>query len=479
MSLTHLTDFPDRFSPMLVKELRQGLRAKTFIGVFLSLQAFLAIMMLSATAASSSSQIGIVVSNIIFGFFSVAVLLVQPLRGIGALSSEIKSNTLDMMALTRLSASKIVFGKWVAIVSQTTLLLATIIPYLILRYFFGGMNLLAELVALTLLFLTSVSLTAVTVGLSGSSSVIIRSLLPIFGLPVLSYLAIAGIVLMNESQDQGDLSKLASLADSQSRIIVATYVAAIAYIGLSMLSLGSSLIAAAAENHSIRRRIVALAAMLIAIPLCYFDIIEEDWHILVVFVIAIPAIVIALTESLPLVATVCKPFVKRGRAGKTVGWLFYPTWPSGILFAILMGLLGYTALFIHPGASGIEFYTWSFGLMGSLYFPAAWQVCFFRGESQRITNYLLVLVGSYIMIGVLAMLADAMNSADFLWLFAWNPLAYLVMSEHGHSHRDIYLGGVIVTNLILFLILAIRALSRIRKSASIIEEAETVLTTNG
>ena len=27
--LTHLTDFPDRFSPMLVKELRQGLRALT------------------------------------------------------------------------------------------------------------------------------------------------------------------------------------------------------------------------------------------------------------------------------------------------------------------------------------------------------------------------------------------------------------------------------------------------------------------
>ena len=118
--LPHLTDFSDKLSPMLVKELRQGLRAKTFIGVFLSLQAFLAVMMLSATIASSSGQIGIVVSNIIFGFFSVAVLLVQPLRGIGALSTEVKSNTLDMMALTRLSSSKIVFGKWVAIVSQTT-----------------------------------------------------------------------------------------------------------------------------------------------------------------------------------------------------------------------------------------------------------------------------------------------------------------------------------------------------------------------
>ena len=36
--VTHLSDFPDRISPMLVKELRQGMRAKTFIVLFLALQ---------------------------------------------------------------------------------------------------------------------------------------------------------------------------------------------------------------------------------------------------------------------------------------------------------------------------------------------------------------------------------------------------------------------------------------------------------
>lgn len=33
-STEKLNDFSDRLPPMLVKELRQGLRAKTFVGVF-------------------------------------------------------------------------------------------------------------------------------------------------------------------------------------------------------------------------------------------------------------------------------------------------------------------------------------------------------------------------------------------------------------------------------------------------------------
>lgn len=477
MPVTHLTDFSDRFSPMLVKELRQGLRAKTFLAVFLSLQIFLAVMMFSATASSSSDQVGDVVSGIIFGFFAVAVLLVQPLRGISALSSEVKSNTLDMMALTRLSSSKIVMGKWVAIVSQTALLLSTIIPYLILRYFFGGMNLIGELVMLALLFLTSVALTAVTVGLSGCSSVIIRSLLPIFGLPAALWTL---LMMMNFGMRGSSFSEFFSLADSTSRIAVAAYVACIAYTGVSMLSLGASLIAPAAENHCIWRRLFALVAMLVMIPLNYYDVIDEGWHTLLVFTIAGPAIIIALTESAPLVSTVCKPFVRRGIIGKAVGLLFYPVWPSGILFSVLLGILGMAAIFIHPFfrssvSPDEDFATVMMAFMGSLFFPAVWQAFFFRGEGQRIANYLLILVGSYIMLGVLYMLAEAMNNADFLWFFAWNPLAFIVMADEGKSPDVVYLGCVCVVNVFLMMLMMIQALLLLRKTGPVIEEAEASL----
>ncbi len=482
MPITHLTDFSDKLSPMLVKELRQGLRAKTFIAVFLSLQIFLAVMLFSAGASSTSDHVGSVVSGIIFTFFATAVLLVQPLRGIGALSSEVKGNTIDMMVLTRLSAWRIVFGKWVAIVSQSALLLSTIIPYLILRYFFGGMNLVAELTLIIVIFLTSMALTAVTVGLSGCSSIIVRALLPIFGLPILLWSMAVGFLFRGFRGSSGFMEFFA-LDSTDSRIGMAVYVAAITYLGGLMLSLGTSLIAPAAENHALVRRLVALAAMLIIIPLGYFKKIDVDLWYIIAIVIAVPAIVIALTESAPLVATVCKPFVKRGILGKAIGWFLYPTWASGILFSILIGLIGLgifsTQAMLHGSVNpwDRDEYIVILALFGGLFFPAAWQAFLFRGEGQRLGHYLLLLVGSGVMLGILTALSESMDNSIFLWFFAWNPLAFLAMLTDHKADKEVLLGAVTLVNILLLFLLISRALIDIRKSASVIREVEDSLKT--
>src|SRR5688572_7754057 len=174
-----LDEFSDKLSPMLVKELRQGLRAKTFVILFLALQGLLCVVLLSAIGASSDGDSGPTVSKVIFFFFALAALVAQPLRGVGSLHNEIKGNTIDLMVLTRLGAWRIVLGKWVAIVSQTGLLLMAIVPYLILRYFFGRMELFAELLLLGLIFAGSAIFTALTVGLSAISSILVRGLLPL------------------------------------------------------------------------------------------------------------------------------------------------------------------------------------------------------------------------------------------------------------------------------------------------------------
>jgi ABC-type transport system involved in multi-copper enzyme maturation permease subunit len=475
--VTFLTDFSDRISPMLVKELRQGMRAKTFIGVFLALQIFLGVMLFSAGASSTSDQVGSVISGIIFMFFAVAVLVVQPLRGTGALSSEVKGNTIDMMVLTRLSAWRIVFGKWVAIVGQSALLLSTIVPYLILRYFFGGMNLFAEIVLLTLMFLTSMALTAFTVGLSGCSSVIVRALLPVLGLPIMLW-SIAVMFLFRGFGGSSDIMDLFSLDNSEARIGVVVYVAALIYIGWSMLSLGASLIAPAAENHSLWRRVVAMGFMVILIPIAAFANLDEEWVMTLIFVLAVPAIVIALTDSSHLVSTVCEPFLKFGAAGKTLGWLFYPTWHSGILFAILLGMVSMVAVFAQSIGEGSGFLNDAddavvfLSLFGGLYFPAVWQLFLFRGEGQRIAHYLLLLVGSFVMLGILMLLAESMNSGGFLWAFAWNPLAFIAMLEESKLDDSTLLLGVLIVDIVLLGILACAAIAGLGKSSSILRESE-------
>lgn len=466
MSAPFLTDFPDRVSPMLVKELRQGLRAKTFIGVFLSLQIFLMVMLLSAGAASTSDTVGSIVSGVIFSFFGIAVLAVQPLRGINALSSEIKGHTIEMMELTRLSAFRIVFGKWVALVSQSALLLFTIIPYLILRYFFGGMNLIGEIVFLLLMFLTSMTLTAITVGLSGCSSVIVRAITPILGIPFLFY-AIQIMSFSRMTGGSGGLMDSMSLQTESSRIGVAIYVAVIAYLTATMLSLGASLIAPAAENHSILRRLVAFFAMLVLLALAVFDEIDLGVLIAVVYVVAVPSIIIALTESGHLIATVRRPFQKLGALGRAVGVLLYPCWASGVLFSVLLTIISVAAIFTHRSMDvGEEEGVVVLATFGGLFFPAVCQIFLFKGEGQRIAHYLLILAGSLVMLGILALLTESMDNGDFLWCFVWNPLAFLPMLSESSASDETLFGAVFVVDTILLAMLVVRAVLDYTRAAN-------------
>lgn len=459
---------------MLVKELRQGMRAKTFIAVFLSLQIFLAVMLFSAGAASTSEHVGSVVSGIIFTLFSIAVIVVQPLRGTGALSSEVKGNTIDMMVLTRLSAWRIVMGKWVALVSQSALLFSTIIPYLILRYFFGGMNLVGEMVFLVIVFLTSMALTAVTVGLSGCNSVIIRSLIPIFGIPVGLWMLMM-ISLTSRLGGSSDFMEAFNLDSSESRIGVSMYLASIIYLGASFLSLGASLIAPAAENHAWLRRLVAMVLLGITFLVGFHDKVEEEIIALLVSIIATPAIIIALTDSSHLVSTVCAPFTRRGPIGRLVGWLFYPTWSSGILAAIAISFMGLICIIVHmqlrPSNFDEEEVIATFALFGGFLFPAAWQVFLFKGEGQRIAHYLLILVGSFIMSAVLTGLADSMSSGAFLWVFAWHPLAFLAMLEEKSVSESFMLVAVVLVDIAIVAILLVSALRDIVKSKQVISDS--------
>ncbi len=467
--VTLLNDFSDRISPMLVKELRQGLRAKTFVVVFLSLQIALGTMLLSASAATSD-QAGSVISGIIFAFFAIAALIIQPLRGVSALSSEIKGNTIDMMVLTRLSAWRIVFGKWIAIIGQSVLLLATIIPYLILRYFFGGMNLFAEMVMLALLFLTSMALTAFTVGLSASNSVIVKSLIPILG--TLLLFSAPNLIYRAGSNP---LLSLCALDSGESRTIVSIYVIALTYLGGSALSLGASLIAPAAENHSTLRRVIAIGMMFPILPFIALGIVRSDLLPVLLGLIMAPALAIALTESAPFVRSVCAPFARRGMPGKLAALFFLPGWPSGVFFSILMIVLAMIATGWQSAEVGTEIWigTLSLSLLGWLLFPAAVQVLAFKGEGQRIAQYLLLLIATGVLTLVLSMLTTTMSNPAFLWFFVWNPLTFLPMMEGRHVSDNIIFNAAALVDLLLLLILLTKASMAILQNRRIIEESET------
>ncbi|MES2995353.1 MAG: hypothetical protein V4733_00920 [Verrucomicrobiota bacterium] len=455
--LSSINDFSDRISPVLVKELRQGMRAKLFVGLFLGLQIFLGVMLFSAVSAATGNNPGGVISGMIFTFFSIILLVFQPLRGINALHGEIKDGTIDMMVLTRLNAWRIVFGKWISVAGQSTLFFTTIIPYLILRYFFGGMNLFAELVALVLIFLLSLTLTAGTIGLSACTNVFIRGLLPILAIPALY---VGAVIASFSSLGGRSPYTWFTFSSGESWIVLGVLFTAFFHVGYSMLSLGTSLIAPAAENHAIVRRIIALLLMAAAgTAAVFFPAYEEGAHITVMLLIAVPAIVIGLTEAAPIIMAAHRPFQKFGPPGRFAGLFLTNSWSSGVIFSIVMFCAAVASILAHDAIRmDSESVTVLMACLGALFFPAVWQALFFRGEGQRLTHYLLILSASGLIWVVLISLSEAMDSDKFLWAFAWHPLAYQCMVVSNPPNESLVLTSLILLLVIYFFILSIKAL---------------------
>ena len=167
--LPAVRDFPDRLPPMVVKELRQGLRAKLFGESIAGFHLVLIVILLPAVSFGGTSEITGIQRLLWWIFIGVLVLLL-PLRGLSALIQERRENTLDTLLLTNLSAGRIVWGKWLAIASQILVTGVSLIPYAIMMYAAGGISLTESLMTLLRLGLLAVGLTAAYVALSWNGS---------------------------------------------------------------------------------------------------------------------------------------------------------------------------------------------------------------------------------------------------------------------------------------------------------------------
>ena len=458
-----LTDFSDKLSPMLVKELRQGLRAKTFVIVFLTLQALLGLVLLASLGASGSPQdAGHTISGIIFMFFSLAVLVIQPIRGIGTLHREVQGNTIELMVLTRLSAWKIVLGKWISIVAQSALLLAAVIPYLILRYWFGDMNLFGELILLALVFILSAIATAIVVGISCLPSVIIRGLAPLITAAI-GLVAIPSLCFDHEFEQ---LVTVASMQDPETFWGVIAFVASGGYIAWTALGIGAAQVAPAAENHSSPKRLACLALITLLIVISIFVRPEIYVLLTLVMVLGVPAMVMALNEPISLLPPLCTPFLKRGPIGVIAGRILYPGWPSGVLFsAVFVGLSFVLLNFCGNRRFALDESIGVIGALSALLMPAAVMSFFDKKIKNRFTFYLLLLVSQLVLTMVLTYIADALpqGSRSFLWFFSWIPMTTFTMNEMPRSFEPQLLWNVCVGICIFYgLTLFINALIRLR-----------------
>lgn len=329
-----ISDFPDRLSPMVVKELRQGLRTRLFGGVLLTLHLMLVLLTLLSGGAENAD----VVSGWFDGIITLVLCIIMPLRGFSAVADELKSGTLDMLALTRLSAGRIIFGKWAAIASQSLLLMLSILPYVVARFVFGGLDLFGEIAALFYKWLAGVVIAAVIVALSTQRQFWLRAVvvfLPLLigGCGAASFLMVSR---MGGGMPPGSVFSFFTKSGGGGSALLVVGMAA--WVIFFSLSLAATRIAPSASLLSVVKRSVNLVTIF---SLLFIGWLAGSSAAMAMTATSVLTLVMmdALTERVNEVPSVYAAFYQRGWLGRVALWLLAPGWVTGLVYSALLVVL--------------------------------------------------------------------------------------------------------------------------------------------
>lgn len=161
--------FVDSVGPIVVKEVRQGLRAKVFAIFFGTLLVVCLAMALVALAQATDSA-GIAYGKEFFGGYLTALgavtFFVIPFVAFRSMVRELEDETWVLLTLTGLGAISIVRGKWVSAMSQALLFGSACAPFVLFSYFLNGIDIVQVVTALVLATGWSALLTAVAIAVA-------------------------------------------------------------------------------------------------------------------------------------------------------------------------------------------------------------------------------------------------------------------------------------------------------------------------
>ncbi|NOK22317.1 ABC transporter permease [Corallococcus carmarthensis] len=160
----------DRLNPLVVKEVRQGLRTRIFwvcFGLLLAACLVLSLIAFGNTHDSTYTREG---RTYFFSFFVCLALVhfgVIPFNAYRSLAREREDETWSLLLLTGLGPRRILRGKVASFLVQAVLYASAVGPFLLFSYFLNGIDLPTILVVLLfggawMVFLTLVSVCAAT-----------------------------------------------------------------------------------------------------------------------------------------------------------------------------------------------------------------------------------------------------------------------------------------------------------------------------
>lgn len=391
-------DFPTWLPPMLVKELRQGLRTRGFVASLIIFQCVMAITFMWALAAEDRTGIS-TAEGFFWGLLGTALLVVTPLRALAALRTELDTRTIDLLLLTRLTSWRIVLGKWVSLMMQALLLVATMLPYAVVRYFFGAVDLVRDLGVIGMLMLGCGMFTAAALWVSGLPK-ITRILLLVGGL----FLVPNTLGLLFRGRLGGSFFGGGGVDDWQ------VWVMLVLGAGVGMffcLVHAVRWIAPPAENHASAARLVSLVPLVPVVVFLLFSASEAATRQLVVAALGIAvAAMLELMKPGAVMATHLRG-VRGGVVGRAwVRWLGLPGWPSAVLYLVVaIGLVFGLSLWTpHGGSSALGWHKdgWLLALGGCALVTPALLLSFIPSVEKSAGAIYFVLQASF---GIVAAVA--------------------------------------------------------------------------
>lgn len=412
----------DFLSPILVKETRQGVRGNAFTGALLLLQGLMALSLLGALLAGTGGSPE-VATALFWSAVAIPSLVVLPLSGLRALSSERELRTLEPILLTRLEARAIVSGKWAALAAQILLLFASVLPFVLLRHFLGGIDVSAELWVMLELLLCSTLITALAVCVSASRLSGLFRVLVVFGVGVPLYTMIQAVI-------GGHVSLLAA------PLLPVAAVAALWLLSVQLLhSLGAGALAPRGESRSASVRVLALAAAPIAI---WAASLSEGGHSEVHAPLALWGVLLLLTASVAGVvedrrehATLDAPLLGGSRLRAAAGSFLAPGWPSGVAFALLVLAAACTSA-LWLGAETPDVAIWGLALLAALVQPVTLTQWLAPRTRRRGTLYVIFVIAA-LGASLASSLFDLLAPDELGWvgklIGALSPLGYAAQHE--------------------------------------------------
>ncbi len=178
MAISEQNDLPERFGPMTVKELRQSLRRTSFVYPFICVHIFATIAIYAEFQLGVGGGTGIPAMlawdpDKVGPFWWVAMTVcgvLMPLAGFFLMPQEIEEGNHELLLLTALNRWQVVAGKFLMLWGLSALTFTSLLPYMIIRYFIGGIEWGSELAAAGSVLAVAAVVAAGSIAASGFSS---------------------------------------------------------------------------------------------------------------------------------------------------------------------------------------------------------------------------------------------------------------------------------------------------------------------